>query len=186
MSVASRGEVSAELLQRAQMREPRACLAFVQLYQSRVHSVLHRMVAGQRGRHVVEDLAQETFLKAFQALPRFDRSGTAALSTWLLTIATRLAIDELRRPNLVLAMAEVPEVGEEPRGTDRELTRVLNGALQRLPVEQRDVFVLHVLEELPHAEIAWQLGCEVGTVKSRLSRARISIEQSLKEAGYGR
>src|SRR5687768_15947133 len=84
-------------LVRAQRGEDAACRALVTRYQRDVFALLSRLLgpAGMRG--LVEDLAQETFLRAFRALPGFDRGGPARLSSWLLTIATRLALDELRR-----------------------------------------------------------------------------------------
>src|SRR4051812_48677387 len=90
-------ELDEPTLARAQMGEDAACRAFLGFYQRQVFALLGRMLGrvGQRG--TIEDLAQETFLRAFRALPGFDRRGSARLSTWLLTIATHLALDQLRR-----------------------------------------------------------------------------------------
>jgi RNA polymerase sigma-70 factor (ECF subfamily) len=82
---------------RAQRGDDRARRELVLRYQRPVFALLSRMLHGRASHTSVEDLAQETFLKVFRALPGFDRQGSARLSTWILTIATNLAIDELRR-----------------------------------------------------------------------------------------
>src|SRR5208283_5050811 len=86
-------ELDGATLDRARARDPVAMRAFVVRYQRPVFALLSRLVG--RGPHV-EDLAQETFLRAFRALPGFDPAGAARASTWLLTIATRLALDARR------------------------------------------------------------------------------------------
>src|SRR3954447_21718894 len=82
-------------LARAQRGDRAAQAVLVERYQRPVFALLSRMVG--RDRAAVEDLAQETFLRALRALPRFSLQGPARLSTWILTIATRLALDQLRR-----------------------------------------------------------------------------------------
>src|SRR5689334_16240199 len=88
-------------LERAQRREEPACRALVQRYQTQVFQTLGRVLGARRPRGLagvtIADLAQETFLRVFRQLPTFDTRGTARLSTWIVTIATRAAIDELRR-----------------------------------------------------------------------------------------
>lgn len=84
-------------LRRAQRGDEPAWRALIERYQAAVHPVIWRMLAG-RALHRVEDLAQETVLRVLRALPAFDPGGTASPSTWILTIATRLALHELRRP----------------------------------------------------------------------------------------
>src|SRR5215831_16089459 len=92
-SHAAEPELDDLTLARAQRGDEPACRTLVERYQRPVFALLGRMCGHAR----VEDLAQETFLRVFRALPRFDRSGPARLSTWILTVATRLALDELRR-----------------------------------------------------------------------------------------
>src|SRR5438552_18316024 len=84
-------------LARAQRGDAAACRALVLQYERPVFALLGRMLAPSGRTAMVEDLAQETFLRAFRALSAFDRGGRARLSTWILTIATRLCIDELRK-----------------------------------------------------------------------------------------
>src|SRR3954469_24036919 len=99
------------MLRRAQRGEERAWRELVARYERPVHALIWRLLAG-RARHRVEDLTQETFVRVLRALPKFDPAGSAALSTWILTIATRLTLNELRRP-------EHSELAGEPPATDR-------------------------------------------------------------------
>jgi RNA polymerase sigma-70 factor, ECF subfamily len=92
-------------VRRAQRGDERAWRALVARYQQPVHALVWRMLAG-RARHRVEDLVQETFVRVLRALPTFDPAGPASLTTWLLTIATRLALNELRRPEPAVLEAE--------------------------------------------------------------------------------
>jgi RNA polymerase sigma-70 factor (ECF subfamily) len=172
---------------RAQRGDEAACRALVTTYERRVFALLGR-VLGARRAALVEDLAQETFLRAFRALGAFDRSGPAKLSTWILTIATRLALDELRRRGADAA-AVVPEVASAAR-TDAEADRRAVGAaiaraVDALPPEYRAAFVLRELHELTYDEIARALSIDVGTVKSRLSRARAALREALAEVRDG-
>src|SRR5512138_1022401 len=92
-------------LRRAQKGDERAWRELVERYQAPVHALIWRLLAG-RARHRVEDLVQETFVRVLRALPGFDLAGPAALSTWILTIATRLTLNELRRPEPAALEAE--------------------------------------------------------------------------------
>src|SRR5437763_5076149 len=92
-------------LRRAQKADQRAWRDLIACYQQPVHALIWRLLAG-RARHRVEDLAQETFVRVLRALPRFDPTGPASLSTWILTIATRLTLNELRRPEHAELIAE--------------------------------------------------------------------------------
>src|SRR3954469_2340369 len=84
-------------LRRAQRGDDRAWRDLIERFQPPVHALIWRLLAG-RARHRVEDLVQETFVRVLRALPGFDLAGPASLSTWILTIATRLTLNELRRP----------------------------------------------------------------------------------------
>src|SRR5512146_2445596 len=94
---AAPGELDELTLRRAQRGDQRAWRDLVERYQQPVHAVIWRLLAG-RAQHRAPDLAQETFVRVLRALQRFDPAGPAKLSTWILTIATRLALNELRRP----------------------------------------------------------------------------------------
>ena len=123
-------------------------------------------------------MAQETFLRVFRALPEWDANGSARLSTWILTIATRLALNELRRrpPEVLPEMPTAPAPVELP-----SLGRAIQRAVAALAPEQRAVFVLREFHELSYDELAQVLDVDVGTIRSRLSRARAALRVSLAE-----
>jgi RNA polymerase sigma-70 factor (ECF subfamily) len=185
----SPSEVDRATLVRCKAQDPVAFQAFVVRYERLVFAVLSQMLG--RGAHV-EDLAQETFLRAYLAFPRFELD-LAKPSRWVLTIATRLALNEARglraRPTTeeketddatqgaaAAAMAATPET-ESLRA---EMGRAIERAIAQLPDEQRAVFVLAELHDLTLAEIAAALGVPVGTVKSRLLRAREDLRGRLE------
>lgn len=179
-----RRELDDVTLERARRGENRACVALVERYQSPVFALLSRML-GVTDRGLVDDLAQETFLRVFRDLTRFRSSGPARLSTWILTIATRLAIDEIRRrgrqPTSVRPeMDQVAPNRTEKLAEQRLLAEALSRAVTELPEEQRAVFLLRAYHDLDYSEIAEALECDLGTVKSRLSRARAKLREALK------
>jgi RNA polymerase sigma-70 factor (ECF subfamily) len=180
------GELDELTLRRAQRGDEAACRVLVELYQRRVFALLSRVLAGAGRGALCEDLAQETFLRVFRALPAFDRGGPARLSTWILTVATRLALDELRRhaPRLVPVEA-LEEMAGEARTDETVLRRGAADAVTRavagLPPEFRASFLLRELHGLSYDEIAEATGADLGTVKSRLHRARAALRQALME-----
>src|SRR5262245_2347882 len=166
-------------LRRAQRGDQRAWRDLIARFQQPVFSLIWRLLAG-RSRHRVEDLTQETFVRVLRALPKFDPTGAASLSTWILTIATRMTLNELRRP-------EPAELKSEPEATERadvdaerkRLGAAIATAIAALPDQQRAVLVLREYHDLDYAEIADVLELDVGTVKSRLSRARAALREHL-------
>jgi RNA polymerase sigma-70 factor (ECF subfamily) len=169
-------------LRRAQRGDERAWRDLIERYQQPVHALIWRMFAG-RARHRVEDLTQETFVRVLRALPGFDPAGPASLSTWILTIAARLARNELRRPEA--AAIEREPIGRDRADADAERRRIgaaIAAGVAELSDEQRAVFVLREYHELEYAEISGALEIDVGTVKSRLSRARTQLREFLSRA----
>ena len=168
-------------LRRAQRGDERAWRALIERYRQPVHALIWRLLAG-RARHRVEDLVQETFVRVLRALPGFDPAGPASLSTWMLTIAARLALNELRRPEAA-ALVDEPEGSGAERadlGTERrQLAAAIGAGVAALPDAQRAVFVLREYHDLDYAEIAEALELDPGTVKSRLSRARAALRAHL-------
>jgi RNA polymerase sigma-70 factor (ECF subfamily) len=179
-------EVDEVTLRRAQRGDEGACRAVVEGYQDRVFALIGRMVGAGR-RAVIEDLAQETFLQVFRGLGGFSPLWPARLSTWILTIASRRAIDEVRRP------VRDGDSDAEPVAVERADERVLRGevgaaierALAALGPEQRAAFLLREYHGLDYADIARALGVDVGTVKSRLGRARAALRAALAEVHHG-
>jgi RNA polymerase sigma-70 factor (ECF subfamily) len=158
----------------------------VKLYQARVFALVSRMLSG-RGRAVVEDVAQETFLRVFKQLDRFDPRGPARLSSWILTIAARRAIDELRkqRPALVPDLEIVGERSADEHARRREILAAIERALRELSPELRAAFLLREYHGFDYADIAEALDIDLGTVKSRLSRARSALRERLAEVHHG-
>src|SRR5512143_958844 len=141
-------------LRRAQRGDERAWRDLIARHQRPVHALIWRLLAG-RARHRVEDLAQETFVRVLRALPRFDPAGPASLSTWILTIATRLTLNELRRPEHAELAAEPPASERTDAGAERaRLGAAIAAAVAALPDAQRAAFVLREYHDLDYAQIA--------------------------------
>jgi RNA polymerase sigma-70 factor (ECF subfamily) len=159
--------------------EPRAFRALVLAYQQVVVSLCTAM-AGPDG----EDLAQETFVRVHAAIARFDPDGPASLRSWILVIARRLCHDRARRAQHQAAAYDQVEAPAEPGDPHRalvcaRLAHDVADAIARLPVEQRVVLALREWEGVEYEEIALIEGIPVGTVRSRLARARESLRARL-------
>ena len=180
------GELDDVTLGRAQRGDAPAFRALVELYQDRIFALLWRFLGRRTSQATVEDLAQTTFLAAFRALPRFRPVGPARLSTWLLAIATRTALKARRdeRPSAAdEAVAELvsPEPAAGHLVDQRAFAEAVARAVDALAPAYRAAFILRTYHELGHAEIATALEIEIGTVKSRLARAREVLRDRLKE-----
>jgi RNA polymerase sigma-70 factor, ECF subfamily len=177
-----REELDQMTLSRAQRSEPEACRALVLRYQAPVFALLSRMLG--RG-PLVEDLSQETFLRVFRGLSSFQREGPARLSTWILTIATRLAFDRLRKKNQITEALEVDALPSSERADEycerRAIGVAIEQAMRSLSPEHQAVFLLREYHGLEYDEIAQTLQVDLGTVKSRLSRARAQLREALAE-----
>lgn len=172
---------------RAARGDDRACRALVECYQRRIYALVGRML-GPRGLDgLVADVAQETFLRVFRHLDRFADDGRARLSTWILTIATRLCIDTIRaaqRPRP--APSEAPPALRPDQAHDRRARlAAVQAAIATLPPEQQAVLVLRAWHDLDYAEIAAALDLAPGTVKSRLARARARLRHALGDPKTG-
>jgi RNA polymerase sigma-70 factor (ECF subfamily) len=175
-------------LRRAQRGEAPAWRALIELHQGPVHALIWRLLAG-RARHRAEDLTQDTFVRVLRALPDFDPRGPATLSTWILTIATRLALNELRgaASRSVRGLDDAPEAtavhahDRADHATDRrQLGDAIAAGVAGLPEDQRAVLVLREYHGLDYAELAAALDLDLGTVKSRLARARAALRAHLE------
>ena len=176
-------------LARAQHGDPQAFERLIKQHESLVWAYLWRMLGPAASTAAVEDLFQETFLGVHRALPRFRVAGPARLSTWILAIATRVALYALRRGRRDGPPADVVDRGDDGAAMDgmeaRSMVRSLVRALDGLTPEHRAIFVLRTFHELDYAEIAHTLDLEVGTVRSRLHRARESLLGALAEGHHG-
>lgn len=177
-------ELPGVVLEGARVGDPAACRELVQAFQGIVFAQLRGMMVPLGRAASVEDLAQETFLRAFRALHRFE-GPTSGLRPWLATIATRVALNELRRrrprvQELDVVCEELPSGRDDPR---QVVGRGVQAAIAELPDGFRAAFLLRELHGLDYGEISEVLGCDLGTVKSRLSRARARLREALKGSG---
>ncbi|MEM6993188.1 MAG: sigma-70 family RNA polymerase sigma factor [Myxococcota bacterium] len=183
-----RGELDLRTLREAQRGEPGACRALIARYRRPVGSLLRRMLLPAGLDALTEDLAQESFLRAFRALPRFEPDGAAKLSTWLLRIAARLAINELQRvrpPTRPLAdVAVVATNAADDEHRRKAIGRAIREAVSQLQPEYRAAFLLREYHGLEYSEIAESLELDIGTVKSRLHRARTALRTRLAEVRH--
>lgn len=171
--------------------DERAFTRLVTRYQPRLVNFVTRMI---QDRERAEDLVQEAFLRVYRHLHRFDR--TRKFSTWVYTIASNLARNELRnRKRSPLVLYQTLEAGN-PQGTPmefedpdnrpdelfhrRELRAKVDAAVGRLGDTHREVFVMRELEGRSYEEIAASTGTNLGTVKSRLNRARSAFAEEVQ------
>ena len=174
--------IDRELVAQAKAGDRAALRRLIRLHQRPVGALLRRMLGPVGLDALTEDLAQETFLRAFRALPRFDVDGPASFSTWLLRIASRLAINELARKRPVLAPTESLGAESTPESEHhrKRVGRAISDAVGELPPPFRAAFILREYHGLDYAEISEMLELELGTVKSRLSRARRLLREQLQ------
>jgi len=182
-----------ELIRKAKQGDQSAFEQLVLAHQNRVFTLAFRMV---NDREEAADLAQEAFLKAWQGLPNFQ--GESSFSTWLHRLTTNLCIDWLRRQTRRREIEPVASLDDEERswaepadpGQDpqrqlerKELHRALARALQALPDHHRQVLVMRELSGLSYQEIGQALDLDMGTVKSRIARARLALRKLLLADG---
>ncbi|HET9448580.1 MAG TPA: RNA polymerase sigma factor RpoE [Steroidobacteraceae bacterium] len=179
-----------QLVQRVQAGDKAAFDLLVRKYQHRVLKLVSRFVSDAAE---AEDVAQEAFLKAYRALASF--RGDSAFYTWLYRIAINTAKNALvsnrRRPVDFDLDLQDPEQydrharlkeGDTPEGVllTEEIRSVVEKAMEQLPEDLRTAIVLRELEGLSYEEIAEAMDCPVGTVRSRIFRAREAIDKKLK------
>jgi RNA polymerase sigma-70 factor (ECF subfamily) len=185
----------ASLVRRCLKDDQAAFRILVERYQGEVYSLTLRLVNRAED---AEDLTQETFLRAFRALKRYD--PTRPFGAWLHTIASRLCIDHHRRQRgarlVSLTQPEEgtageertidladPDAGPEEHAEQGELARRLEALVQSLPPDSRAAILLRHQQDLPYEEIARVLGVPLGTVKARIHRARIMLKERLLAQG---
>lgn len=184
-------EVDAQLVERAQQGDKRAYELLVVKYQRKLGRLLSRFV---RDPAEVEDVTQEAFIKAYRALPSF--RGDSAFYTWLYRIAINTAKNYLvalgrRAPTSTgfdNAEAENFEDAEQLRDSNtpeselmgREIAATVNKAMDALPVDLRTAITLREIEGMSYEEIANVMNCPIGTVRSRIFRAREAIAAELR------
>lgn len=184
-------EVDQQLVERVQQGDKRAFDLLVSKYQRKLGRLLSRFI---RDPSEVEDVTQEAFIKAYRALPGF--RGDSAFYTWLYRIGINTAKNHLvamgrRAPTsteLDAEEAEGVEAGEQLRDLNtpenqmmsRQVGDTVNQTLQELPEELRTAITLREIEGLSYEEIAAVMQCPVGTVRSRIFRAREAVAEKLR------
>lgn len=184
-------EVDQQLVERAQRGDKHAFELLVGKYQRRLGRLINRFV---RNAAEAEDLTQEAFIKAYRALPAF--RGDSAFYTWLYRIGINTAKNHLlaqgrRAPTSTAFDAEEAEDFEdagllhevatpENELMSRQVVEVVNASLQQLPEDLRTALTLREIEGLSYEEIAAVMNCPIGTVRSRIFRAREVVATNLR------
>jgi RNA polymerase sigma-70 factor, ECF subfamily len=182
------------LVDRAKLGDVKAFEMLVVKYQRRVQRLIGRMV---RDVDLVDDIAQESFIRAYRALPQF--RGDSAFYTWLYRIAVNTAkkmlMDMKRDPLVLESSRSLGEDGEETSRAENELTdgetpeallaskevaATVNAAIEALSDDLRQAITLREIEGLSYEEIADVMNCPIGTVRSRIFRARDAIATRLR------
>ena len=189
MSIESQVNADQLLVERVQAGDKRAFDLLVKKYQHKIIGLISRYVYDH---HESKDVAQETFIKAYRALPNF--RGDSAFYTWLYRIAINTAKNHLvsrgRRPpdtDVDVEDAQYFESDSDLRDIENpenalyrdELQRVINQVLEKLPEDLRVALTLREFEGLSYEEIANVMDCPVGTVRSRIFRAREAIDNEI-------
>lgn len=182
-----------ELIARAKAGDQAAFEQLVVENQNRVYSLALRMLGNPED---AQDTAQEAFLNAWRALPSF--KGESSFSTWVYRLASNACIDHLRRRKRRREVEAASLTGEEGEGdwepadhqadpalqTERRMAReAVEQALQALPNHQREILVMRELSGLSYQEIGEALELDLGTVKSRIARARLALKKILTAEG---
>jgi RNA polymerase sigma-70 factor, ECF subfamily len=184
-------EIDRQLVERAQRGDKRAFELLVEKYQRKLARLLSRFI---RDPAEVEDVTQEAFIKAYRALPAF--RGDSAFYTWLYRIGINTAKNYLmamgrRAPTSTEVEAEEAEgfeEGEQLRDINtpesvllsNEIAETVNSTIEQLPEELRTAIQLREIEGMSYEDIAQVMNCPIGTVRSRIFRAREAIAERLR------
>jgi RNA polymerase sigma-70 factor (ECF subfamily) len=184
-------EIDRQLVERAQRGDKRAFELLVEKYQRKLARLLSRFI---RDPAEVEDVTQEAFIKAYRALPAF--RGDSAFYTWLYRIGINTAKNYLmamgrRAPTSTEVEAEEAEgfeEGEQLRDINtpesvllsNEIAETVNSTIEALPEELRTAIQLREIEGMSYEDIAQVMNCPIGTVRSRIFRAREAIAEQLR------
>ena len=186
----SAGGTDQQLVEKVQAGDKRAFDLLVLKYQHKIFGLIARYVQDS---HEVQDVAQEAFIKAYRALPNF--RGDSAFYTWLYRIAINTAKNHLvsrgRRPperDVEVEDAEYYDSGSALRDIENpensllgeELKAVVNNAIKELPDDLRSAVTLREFDGLSYEDIAEIMDCPVGTVRSRIFRARDAIDKRVQ------
>jgi len=195
MSEPLRPDADAPLIERVKAGDVRAFEMLVVKYQRRIERLIGRMV---RDVDLVPDIAQETFIRAYRAIPQF--RGESAFYTWLYRIAVntaKKALMELKRDPLITETARASREEDDDGGSrvenelsdgetpdavmaSKQIAAAVNFAIEALSDDLRQAITLREIEGLSYEEIAELMNCPIGTVRSRIFRAREAIAARLR------
>lgn len=180
-------QMDEELVKRALNGDSKAFEKLVEKYKKRVYYLAFRMT---RDHDSADELAQESFVKAYQALANFKPGYN--FYTWIYRICVNLSINFLKREkhtvsaDLLREMDLLPEAKSEMDQLERMITSeqagIVRRALNLLPPEQKSAFILKAFDNLSYEEMADVMDCSIGTVMSRLFRARQKLKSALRAA----
>jgi RNA polymerase sigma-70 factor (ECF subfamily) len=175
-----------ELVQKAQANDERAFGKLVERYETKVYSLAMKML---RNPEDAEDVLQDTFLRAYRGIKSFQ--GNSTFSTWIYRITANSALMRLRKKQLPTVSIDDADERETPINIadwspgpveqllTQETQKAMDEAIEALPPEFKQVFILRDVEELSNAEVAEILDLSVAAVKSRLHRARLKVRNRL-------
>ncbi|MDH4223367.1 MAG: RNA polymerase sigma factor [candidate division Zixibacteria bacterium] len=168
-----------ELMERFLRGEVEGFNLLVQQYKVKLFNLLYRMLGS---REEAEDILQETFLRVYREREKYDFNYS--FSTWIYTIALNLCRNEYKRRRKVKFFSldilfNHPDLDSENFGNKNRLSSILEKAMNSLPVKYKKVFVLRDVNQLSYEEIALALSIPLGTVKSRVNRARRVLKKKL-------
>jgi RNA polymerase sigma-70 factor, ECF subfamily len=169
-----------EIVKRVLIGDVDSFRILVERYQRPILSMIQRMIWDS---HRCEEIGQDVFVMAYQKLSTFD-PARSQFSTWLFTIARNMSINALKK-KIPVPMEKMPEmpISRNPSHelSDKEVFQQLDETLKALPGKLQRAFVLAEMEQLPYEEIARIEGARLGTIKSRINRARGRIYAAMKD-----
>ncbi len=186
----SEKEIDLELVKQAQKGDIKAFELLVQRYQQKVGGVVSKLI---KDFHENQDVTQEVFIKVFKALPKF--RGDSAFYTWIYRIAINTAKNHLvakgrriQNSDIEPSEAESYAGGYEKQNFDtpdqeyqrQEVEKVVHDSIDGLPDDLKQAIILREVDGLSYEEIAEKMDCPIGTVRSRIFRARDAVDNALK------
>ena len=184
-------KLSQKLVEKSQKGDKQAFGILVEKYQMKLHRLISRMV---RDQSEIDDIVQDSFIKAYRAINNF--RGDSAFYTWLYRIGINTAKNHLvslgRRPKALdsIEIEEIENFDDASELKNREtpetvmmsnqIAVTVNNAIDHLPSELKEAISMRELDGLSYEEISEIMGCPIGTVRSRIFRAREAISEKLK------
>ncbi len=182
-----------ELIKRAKNNDLSAFEELIKMHEKTVYNIALKVMGNQ---HDASDAAQEAFIKMFKNIKKF--RGDSKFSTWVYRIAHNVALDMLRKnskktvsidenyedgENPILNIAD-PSPSPEQSVIDKEKMQILKNAIDSLPTVSKTAIMLRDINGLSYEEIAKIQNCSLGTVKSRINRARIQLKEIIMKQNY--